>query len=134
MGIRQWQAIGLLSTIALAGCGSTYSPSGGGGGGGGGNGDPMAVSVGNDFFRSGQDGSANPAVNRVAVGQTVTWTWGNTGAVSHSVHSVGATTFPSSTILSGSGTAYQVTFQTAGTYHYNCAVHGDLMSGTVIVE
>lgn len=29
---------------------------------------------------------------------------------------------------------YSVTFPTAGTYHYDCAVHGAAMTGTVVVQ
>jgi plastocyanin len=81
-------------------------------------------------FVSAHDGSQNPAVASIAVGATVTWTW--SGSLRHSVQSTGTTSFTSSQIMS-SGT-YAVQFNTPGTYHYNCAVHGASMSGTVIVQ
>jgi plastocyanin len=36
-------------------------------------------------------------------------------------------------MLTGSGT-YSVAFAVAGTYQYNCAVHGSLMTGTIVVR
>jgi plastocyanin len=129
---------GLLAALVLAGCGSSSSPSGGPGGppdpGNGGGGSGPAVRIGNDFFRSGQNNSANPAVDTVAVGETVTWTWVSTGQVQHSVQSLGAPSFPSSVIQGGSGSSYHAVFLTAGTYRYNCAVHGNEMTGTIVVQ
>ena len=63
----------------LAGCSgnSPSAPDGGGGPTGGGTGGPApstaAVTVGNIFFKSGQDGTTNPAQTTVAVGGTVTF-------------------------------------------------------------
>lgn len=77
-----------------------------------------AVSVGDNFF--------NPANRSVTVGGTVTWTW--TGQVGHTV------TFPSGTSssLQTSGTFARV-FPNAGSFGYQCAIHGASMSGTIIV-
>jgi plastocyanin len=106
--------------------------SGGGGGGGGGGGNPAgAVTVGSGIqFTSRHNASMNPAVDTIAVGATVTWTW--SGTLPHSVKSVGTPSFASSGTLTGSGT-YAVTFATAGTYQYECAVHGQAMTGTIVV-
>ena len=93
-----------------------------------------AIIVGNIFFKSGHNGSTNQAVDTVAVGGTVTWTWTNTGNVPHSVESEGAPDFTSSGILTGAGSSHQVTFATPGTYRYDCAVHGAAMSGTIVVR
>lgn len=116
----------------LAGC-SSYSPTAPGGGG-----DPapipVAVSVGNDEFRSVHNGAANPAVDTLAVGGTVTWTWVNTGSVPHSVQSVGGTIFRNSIVLTGNGSVYSVVFRKPGTYEYECGVHGASMSGTIVVR
>ena len=143
---------GILAAILLAGCGGsgTEPRAGDGGGsdggnGGGSNGGGMdttagpapataAVTVGNDFFKSVRNGSANRAADTVAVGGTVTWTWGATGGVSHSVRSAGSPTFTSSAIKTGSGSTHQVAFTAPGTYRYDCAVHGSAMSGTVVVR
>jgi hypothetical protein len=125
-----------LSVAAVAACGGGYGttyPSGGGtgGGGGGGGGGPVgAVTIGPGLtFTSRHNGTANDAVDTVAVGGAVTWTW--TGTDGHSVQSVGTTSFASSPVKN-SGT-YAVTFATAGTYRYQCAVHGAAMTGRVVV-
>ena len=138
----------LLTAVVLAvlaGCSSSSAmdPSTGGGTGGGGTGGstgggpaPLtaAVAVGNVFFKSGHNGSANPAVDTVAVGGTVTWTWANAGNVPHSVESLGSPSFTSSAVLTGDGSTHQVTFSTPGTYRYDCAVHGTMMTGTIVVR
>ena len=140
--------IGMIALAALAGCGgyTASGPYGGGGGGGGGNGGggggggggPVgSVTVGNNgriVFISAHNSTANPAVDTVAVGATVTWTWTNNEGVSHSVQSQGSTAFASSPIMSGSGQTYAVTFTTPGTYQYDCAVHGTAMTGTIVVR
>lgn len=84
------------------------------------------VTVGNNFF--------DPAARTVTAGATVTWTWVNTGAISHSVESVGTPSFTSSPIITGAGQTYSVTFDTPGTYEYQCVVHGSAMAGTIIVQ
>jgi plastocyanin len=148
-----------VALAVLAGC-SGYSPTGpsagggsgggvygGGSGGGGTTGNssggatgggaaPLtaAVTVGNIFFKSGHNGSTNSAIDTVAVGGTVTWTWTGAGSVPHSVQSLGSPIFRNSTVLTGDGSTYQVTFSTPGTYQYDCAVHGAMMSGTIVVR
>jgi plastocyanin len=123
----------------VAGGGTGYG-SGTGGTGTGGNtgGTPasgdVAVIVGNNFMRSGHNGSVNPAVDTVAAGGSVTWTWTNTGGVPHGIQSVGSPIFRNGTVLTGNGSTYRVTFNTAGTYQYDCLVHGALMSGTIVVQ
>jgi plastocyanin len=111
---------------------------GGGGGGGTGGGTPIsgdvAVIVGNNFMKSGRNGSVNPAVDTVATGGSVTWTWTNTGSVPHGIQSLGSPVFRNSTVLTGSGNTYRVTFNTAGTYQYDCLVHGIMMPGTIVVQ
>ena len=94
----------------------------------------VAVIVGNIFMKSGRSGSANPAVDTVAVGGTVTWTWTNTGNVPHGIQSLGSPSFPTGTVLAGDGNTYRVTFNTAGTYQYDCLVHGTMMPGTVVAR
>ncbi len=84
------------------------------------------VTVGNNFFQ--------PTTLTVDDGSTVVWTWANTGVISHSVESVGNPSFTSSAILSGAGQTYSVTFDTPGTYNYQCEVHGAAMSGTIVVQ
>lgn len=76
----------------------------------------------------------NPAIDTVPAGTAVTWTWTNTGSTSHSVESEGTPSFASSQIQSGSGKTYSVTFTTPGTYEYDCAVHGEAMTGRIVVQ
>jgi plastocyanin len=92
------------------------------------------VTVGNILFRSDRNGTCNPAVDTVAVGTTVTWTWVNTGATPHSVRSLGTPNFTSSNLLIGSGSTHSFTFTTPGTYQYDCAEHGTQMTGRVVVQ
>ncbi len=140
---------GLLGASLLVACSSnpTTAPSTGGGGGttlppttptppaSGGSTTPAsaAVTVGDIFFKSGLNGTSNPAVDTVAVNGTVTWTWATTEALPHSVQSTGSPGFTSSGIMSGSGQSYQFTFATPGTYQYDCAVHGQMMTGRIVV-
>jgi plastocyanin len=93
-----------------------------------------AVSVGNDFFKSGRNNTQNPAVDTIAVGGTVTWTWLANGVIQHSVESTGAPSFVSSAIQTAAGSTYVRTFNTAGTYTYDCAVHGSTMTGRIVVR
>jgi len=161
-GIRLLQAIMITALIAGCGGGSMATgpgtnpvaggdggdgtgggPGGGSGGGtggdvGGGSGggsisSSVTVTVGNDFFRSDRNNTVNTAVDTIPAGGTVTWKWINTGSVPHSVESVPTPTFTSSAIETGSGSMYQQTFATPGKYRYICAVHGELMSGVVVV-
>jgi len=125
----------MMAAAAAVGCSSSNNgptaPTMGGGGGGGSAG---TVTVGNIFFQSGHNGTKNPAIDTVAVGTTVTWTWTNTGSVSHSVESEGSPSFTSSTIQAGDGKTYTMTFTTPGTYQYDCAIHGPLMTGRIVVQ
>ena len=118
-----------LMGVTLACSDSNTDPGNGNGGG-----DVGTVTVGNNFFQSGHNGTSNPAVDTIPAGTAVTWTWSNTGSTPHSVESEGTTTFASSAVLTGSGTTYSVTFTTPGTYEYDCAVHGQAMSGTIVVQ
>ena len=105
--------------------------------GGGGGGPIGSVTVGNNgttAFISAHNGSSNPAVDTVAIGGTVTWTWTSTQGIAHSVQSLGSPAFASSAIMSGDGQNYAVTFTAPGVYQYDCAVHGTAMSGTVVVR
>ena len=129
--------IGLVALAVLAGCngygGAGYGGGSGGGGGGGTGGGPVgSVTAGPGIqFVSGHNGSSNAAVDTIAVGATVTWSW--TGSLPHSVRSVGSPSFTSSSTMTGSGT-YAVMFSAPGTYQYDCAVHGQMMTGTIVVR
>jgi plastocyanin len=132
----QWNRLALtiaLAGLAVLGCGGdSNNPSDGGTDGGGG---PVGtVVVGNTFFQSGHNGTKDPAVDTIAVNATVTWTWTSTGATSHSVRSQGDPSFTSSDIQAGNGTTHTATFTAAGTYQYDCAVHGSAMTGRIVVQ
>jgi plastocyanin len=129
---RAWMLAGAAAVALGCSSGDTTGPTTGGMNGGGGA--PGTVIVGNIFFKSGHNGTQNPAQDTVAAGQTVTWTWTSTGSESHSVLSQGSPSFPSSAILTGNGMTYSATFDTPGTYHYECAVHGSAMSGNIVVQ
>src|SRR5881398_1675 len=125
-------AVGVGVGVGTAGAVAGGGGGGAGGGGAGGGGGPVgSVTAGPGIqFVSGHNGSTNAAVDTIAVGATVTWSW--TGSLPHSVQSVGSTSFASSGTMTGSGT-YAVTFTAPGTYQYDCAVHGQMM-GTIVVQ
>jgi plastocyanin len=90
-----------------------------------------AVNVGNIFFQSVHNGSVNPAVDTVAAGGTVTWTWTQTGTHSVQFADVG---LPESPALTDNGSVFSQAFPTAGTYPYDCGIHGPAMYGTIVVK
>lgn len=92
------------------------------------------VTVGNIFFRSGHNGSQNPAVDTIAAGARVTWTWNAAG--SHSIQSTGIPpeVFRNSIVMSASGSTYSLRIFNPGTYTYDCAVHGAAMTGRIVVK
>ena len=78
------------------------------------------VRVGDNFF--------NPASRTVTTGTTITFNW-NSGSTTHNV------TFddgPASANQS-SGT-FARTFDTPGSFPYECTIHGSAMSGTITVN
>jgi plastocyanin len=72
-----------------------------------------------------------PASVTIGVGGVVHWSLVGGG---HSVLSIGSPSFDSSGpgVLTAAG--YNFKFNTAGTYHYECGVHGSSMSGTITVN
>jgi len=126
--------IGCVMVASLVGCNgyTTSDPNGTGGGPGAGGGPVGAITLGPGIrFASSHNGSQNPAVDTIQVGGTVTWTW--TGGLPHGVESIGSLTFPNSDVKTGNGT-YAAKFAAAGTYEYDCAVHGTAMRGTIVVQ
>lgn len=85
----------------------------------------IGITVGNDFFRSNRN-STLPAVDTVAVGGTVTWTWTPTAAP-HNVTSNPPPGFTSSS-TDAAGATHQVVFSAAGTYRYYCTIHASAAS------
>ncbi len=82
-----------------------------------------------NVFASARNSTSNPAVDTIAVGGSITWQ-GQGG--NHTAQSQGVPSFTSSGTL-GSGT-YLFTFNVAGTYQYECGVHGSQMTGRIVVR
>ena len=79
------------------------------------------VSLGDNFY--------NPATVTINVGDTVQWNW--TGANPHTVTATGGEFDSGSPMTSGT---FSHTFATAGTFNYQCKVHGTAMTGVVTVQ
>jgi plastocyanin len=77
-----------------------------------------------------------PANKTVSVGATVRWVWAN-GAGPHNVSPDATEPLRSGNPVSAPA-SYEYTFNTPGTYHYHCEVHGAAggigMSGTITVQ
>ena len=70
----------------------------------------------------------SPATRTIAVGTTLTWRWVS-GSSTHNVTFSGGPASPDQ----ASGTFARL-FSTAGTFTYQCTIHGASMSGTVTVQ
>jgi hypothetical protein len=93
----------------------------------------ITINVGPDIrFTSVHNGTTNPAVDTVAVGGTVTWHW-QIGSILHSVES---TDVPAAWTVSTQMTSgdFPQILNNAGTYEYDCGIHGPTMSGRIIVR
>ncbi len=121
----------VITAAVLAGCSSnsgsvtSNNPYGGGGGGTGGGVQTgtATVTMKNIVF--------NPSSLTVTVGTTVTWT--NDDSTSHTVTFTDISGVDSGTLTPGQ--TFNYTFNTAGTFHYYCRIHGAAaMSGTVTVQ
>jgi plastocyanin len=93
----------------------------------------IAVTVADISFTSDRNGTTDPAVDTLAINGTVTWTWGP-GAGSHSVRSTGSPSFVSSLVKTGTGQSYSLVFTEAGTYEYDCSIHGGAMTGRIVIR
>jgi plastocyanin len=71
-------------------------------------------------------------LHTVAINGTVTWTWVEAGE--HNIGSLGNPTFLASEPQVENGSTYRVTFPAAGTYAYECGIHGSPMAGLVVVR
>jgi plastocyanin len=71
----------------------------------------------------------NPGTLTVPAGRTVTWQ--NNDGVTHTSTSDNGV-WDTGNIAGGTSKA--VTFSTPGTYKYHCTIHGQSMSGTIIVQ
>jgi plastocyanin len=75
----------------------------------------------------------SPATVDIAAGGTVTWTWAAANTMPHDVTSSDQPPKFSPSPIQTSG-SFSHTFATAGSYPYFCTVHGQIMSGTVMVH
>jgi plastocyanin len=91
----------------------------------------IVIDVGKDFYRSIRNGTLDPALDSISVNGLVTWSWSETGA--HSVR-FSDSELPAGPELTLAGSQHSVTFPAAGTFPYDCAVHGPRMTGTVVVR
>lgn len=74
----------------------------------------------------------SPGTLTIAVGDSVTWSY-PTGTSEHNVHFTDGPAFPDQpSAPSGPGWTVHRTFDTAGTFHYQCALH-TTMRGTIVV-
>ena len=72
--------------------------------------------------------AVSPATRTIAVGTTLTWRWAS-GSSTHNVTFSGGPASPDQ----ASGTFARL-FSAAGTFTYQCTIHGGSMSGTVTVQ
>jgi plastocyanin len=140
-----WKRVALTTTlVALAACGGSSDCSITGGQNtqpttptNPGTTNPGSVSTNSVTVAS---ASFDPSNITVAVGSTVNWTWnscsddgygGSNTCVSHAITFDDGSGIASATQSSGT---FSRTFQAAGTYKYHCAIHGQAMSGQIIVK
>ena len=74
-----------------------------------------------------RDNNFSPSTTTITPGTTVTWTW--SGSNPHDVTFADGT----ASAVQRAGT-YQRTFAAAGTFAYQCSIHGASMSGTITVR
>ena len=86
------------------------------------------------LFESAANGTANPAVDTIPIHGMIRWVEGSVAhPLAHTVRSTGVPSFTgTNTALTSTG--YTVVFNTAGTYTYECGIHGSRMTGTVVVR
>lgn len=117
MRTRLSMALAALLVMVLGGGGSAFAAS-------------VSVSIGDNFY--------DPDTVTIGVGDTVNWT--NNGQAPHTVTADDGS-FDSSPDCPAdidacmqAGDTYGQTFSDPGTFSYFCKVHGQSMSGTVVVE
>src|SRR5262245_66562654 len=101
--ITAWPLAALTGLILACSSYSTGPDTGNGNDGGHGGGPVGTVTVGNDFFQSGHNGTRNPAADTIPAGTTVTWNWTKTGSTRHSCESGGMARVSSCRVMRGTG-------------------------------
>jgi plastocyanin len=119
-------AIGTVTVLALAACGSTAATSAPAGGGGAA---PCAVTTTAGAVAAGiKDFAFNPTTVTGKVGDTITWT--NNDSTEHTVTLDAQSSCDTGSIPSGK--TGSITFTAAGTYPFHCKIHSS-MHGTITI-
>jgi plastocyanin len=117
---------GLILALALGvgllaiSCKKSTSPGGG---------TPADITLGITGINGANSYFPNP--DTVTMGQTVAWH--NTDGTTHTATSNAAGVFDTGHIGPG-GTSGAIRMNTVGTFTYQCAIHGSLMTGTLVVK
>jgi plastocyanin len=98
-----------------------------------------AVTVRDNNFLSVRNLTSNTAVDTVAVGGSVTWTWAASTGGTHNITSSGPPDFTGRSTVAPPPLPdpYTVVFAAPGTYNYYCTFHGSPgsgMSGRIVVR
>ena len=98
-----------------------------------------SVTVRDNNFLSVRNATTNPAVDTVAVGGSVTWTWAASTGAQHNITPAPPPTFTGRETVTPPPlpAPHTATFAAAGTYTYYCTFHGSPgsgMSGRIVVR
>ena len=135
-----------LATVAALGCGGAAGTDGYGTGPSNNNPPPQnppatppaanTVMIANDAF--------NPNAVTVSPGTTVTWKWAACTNNGDGYGGYGGSTCPTHNVTFDDGSnqasqtqdngEYARTFASPGTYNYHCTIHGQAMSGQIVVK
>lgn len=127
--------VALFATLALAACGGGGDDDeNGGNDNGNGNGIPSIPADATEFVVSMQDNLFEPAEFSVAKGQTVTIVAKNEGTAIHNMV-VKDTNMKSDTMVQpGAESRFEIRFDNAGTFDFQCDFHLPDMVGTITVK
>lgn len=125
-----------IAGLLFAACGGDDSDNGNGGNGGGDTPEPVdtvteiTVEMHDNFF--------DPDTFAVKVGETVTITAPNVGLAVHNMVILGSDgeerlAMSDTMVQAGQESVFEVTFDTAGTYDFQCDYHLPDMVGTIVV-
>lgn len=130
--MRIERLIGLAAVVVVTTmCGGSGDvPTAPGAGGNGGTGGSTACTPGAGTVCLTPSNTFNPTSITITKGSSVTWVNG-TGVTHNVTFSTAGAPGNVPDFSSGSQT---LTFPSAGTFNYNCTIHGQSMSGTVVVQ